>query len=222
LPRNLEPQMNKLEDKPPYIRYELVPVEDRAATIANGHYTASDVLHVFITPAGSKDELVYVADEWLVRQQEAVKGGRLPVKWLEYYHAVKDAFLKGLEPPPNGTPLTMWPGISPAQLKNLLSANLRSIEDVAGMNEEAVKAVGMGARALQQRAQAYLDVLKSGVGAAAEANNALKVENANLAARQAQLEQELASLKLALQSQVQATTHQPPPQRALDAADILG
>jgi hypothetical protein len=218
--------VQKLEDKPPYIKYEMREIEDRAATIANGQYTAKDILFVVVTPAGSKDELDFEAEAWLARQRDAVRAGRLPQKWLDYYLAVKKAHEEGLEEPTNGTPLSRWPGLSPAQHKNFLSCNIRTVEDVASMNEEALMRVGMGARSLQQRAQAYLDALKSGVGQASEANAALKVENASLAQQVKDLNEQVHQLKQLMQTATSLNLPQmastPPPTERITANDLLG
>lgn len=187
--------MDKLPEKPPYVQFEMRAVEDRNASIKTGQYTAKDIPWVLVTPAGSKDILEYDAESWLARQREAVMKKRLDPAWLRYYESSYQAFLKNEEPPENGTPLSRWPGLSPAQHANLKSANLRTIEDVASMNEEAIRRVGMGARALQQRALAFLDTLKSGVGAASERVVALENENSILKATVKDLEETTRMLK---------------------------
>lgn len=83
------------------------------------------------------------------------------------------AFKAGQEMPVNGTPLEEWPVLSRAQALTLKSFEMRTVEDVAGMNEYAIQRVGMGARQLQQKALVYLDKAKSD----AVANRAIELEN---------------------------------------------
>ena len=187
--------MNKLEERPPYIRFEFQAVEDRARALETGQYAAKDVAFVIITPAGSRDELIYVAEEWLDRQKEAARLGRLNPAWLRHYQETYKAFLQNEEAPLIGTPLTHWPGLSPAQYSNLKSANLRTVEDVATMNEEAIRRVGMGGRQLQIRAQAFLDAVKNGTAKVGEETAVLRAENARLNATVEDLQNQMKELR---------------------------
>lgn len=166
--------MEALKDRPPYVKFKKVAVEDRMATVRNGHFTTKDEIFAVITPAGSKDELEYVASEWFERMEESVRLGRFNQDWLQAYKGYYQAFLQGEEVPLKGTPLANWPALSPAQFESLKAARLYTVEDVAQMNEEAITRVGMGARALKQRAEAFLEAA-SGPGKMAEENASLKI-----------------------------------------------
>ena len=56
----------------------------------------------------------------------------------------------------NGTPLKAWPLITPAQVKELEHINVRSVEDLAGMEDMNLDRAGMGVRSLRDKAQAWL------------------------------------------------------------------
>ena len=148
------------DSKPPFVIFEVRAVEDRQGSIDSGHYVAKDVVFAIITPAGTKDRIEKVAEDWLRDLVEAVNQERFPRQWLDAYKQAHKAFLNNQEIPENGTPVKDWPGASPAQIRNLLDIGLRTVEQVAEATEEAISRIGMGGRALKSRAQAYLDASK--------------------------------------------------------------
>lgn len=74
-------------------------------------------------------------------------------RWPKAYAAFK----AGLAPPTNGRPLEEWPVLSKSQVKLLKSLEFRTVEDIAAMGELAIQRIGMGARELKKKAEAYLD-----------------------------------------------------------------
>lgn len=189
--------MKALEDRPPYVKFKKVAVEDRAATITSGHYVAKDVDFAVVTPAGSKDELEYVVEEWFERLEESSRAGRFPPAWLSHYRSAYEMWKKGEEIPLTGIPLAAWPAISPAQYETLKAARLYTVEDVAQMNEESIARVGMGARALKQRAEAFLQTAKE-TGKAAEELAALRQQNKDLEETVKRLSEQVDAMRSAL------------------------
>lgn len=171
--------MTPLSEIPPYVVFEAQAVEDREASIEAGFPKFKDVDFAIITPHGSKDRIPRVVSEWFEQREIDVKGGRFPAAWLTAYKQAYAAWKAGREVPLSGTPLSSWPGLTPAQLKNLNECNIRTVEEVAAMNEEMVSRVGMGSRALSNRARDWLETIKA-VGGSAEQISALKAENADL------------------------------------------
>lgn len=171
--------MEVMKERPPYVSFEVQAVEDRQASIEQGHYVAKDVVYAIVTPAGSKDRIPRVASEWLTMLAEQVQQQRFPGEWLNAYREAYKAFCEGREAPLNGTPVRDWPSISPAQLQQLLNFSVRTVEDLAVANEETLSRLGMGGRALKQKAIEWLDASK-GIGAQAEMITAIKLENAQL------------------------------------------
>ena len=75
-------------------------------------------------------------------------------RWPEQYKA----FTEGREAPLEGTPLDMWPVMTPAKIAELRSIKVKTVEQLAGLNDNAIGRLGMGGRELVKKATAYLDV----------------------------------------------------------------
>ena len=183
----------KFEDRPPYVMFEVRGVEDREASQEAGHYVAKNVNFAIITPQGSKDRIERNADEWLAMLADQAAQDRFPVEWLRSFKTAYAEWKDGLEPTLNGTDIRNWPAASPAQVQMLLQSRLRTVEDLAAANEEAIGRLGMGGRALKSKAQEWLASAVD-VGKQAEAVAALKAENADLKARNESLESQLKTL----------------------------
>lgn len=187
--------------KPPYVRFETRSVEDRAATIAAGHYVGKDVIFALVAPAGTRDLIEREADAWLENIKEGIKQERIPPFWYDAYSKALDDFKNSRETPEFGTPIMDWPSLSPAQVRGLLDINIRTIEELADCSEEAVARIGMGGRALKQKAGAWLETA-NGPGKVAAEIEQLRVENQELKQRDEEREKALK----ALQTQVDALT----------------
>ena len=185
------------EARPPYVTFELQAVEDRMASIEAGHYVARDVPMAVITPQGSKDRIVRNAEEWFDHIASEAQNGRFPEVWLSGFRARFDAWKQNETLPEDGTPVVNWPAVSPAQIRALKQANVRTVEDLAVANEETLGRIGMGARALKSLAVNWLGSASSAGKTAARlteleiANTALRDANSAL---QAQLTELLARL----------------------------
>lgn len=169
--------MQVQEAKPPYVTFENRPVEDRAASIAAGHYVAHDVTYAIITPQGSKDRIEKIAEEWLRDLETAVREDRFPAEWLRAYKNLFSDWKAGREIPAEGTPILTWPAISRSQADACLNMNIRTVEDLANANESALSGIGMGARALKERAIAWLQSAND-TGKVAQELEQLRTENA--------------------------------------------
>lgn len=180
--------------RPPYVQFEIRAVEDRTASEDAGHYVAKDVIFAIVTPAGTRDRIEKVAEEWLLGIKEGVAQERIPAEWEHAYRRALKDFTESRETPEEGTPVTQWPTATPAQVKLLLDLNIRTVEALAEMTEEAIGRVGMGGRALKTKAQAWLDSAK-GQGKLASELEHLRTENADLKARDEKREEELKLLK---------------------------
>lgn len=170
--------MQQLQERPPLVRFELRPVENRQRSIAEGRYIADDVAYAIITPAGSKDEYERVAKEWLDSIAERARKGSYNPEWSRHFKELFKAWQEGNEVPEMGTPLKTWPCLSPAKIEMYIRANVRTVEDLAALTEEGIKNCGMGARADKQTAANWLEEAKT--GATAGQLSALQVENTQL------------------------------------------
>jgi hypothetical protein len=148
------------DDRPAYVRFERVAVEDVAATLAAGHYVAKDVDMALITPPYSKDVMKYKVKAWFDILEQDVRNNRMPQAWLDRYKEAYAAFQKGQDIPLTGSPIKGWGLISPAQQETLIKMSVLTVEDLAAMNDEGIKRVGMGAIDLKNKAKAWLLQLK--------------------------------------------------------------
>lgn len=146
-------------ERPPYVRFELGTAEDRNASIEQGRYIARDVERVIIMAAGSKDTVEHDAIPWLAGIEERAR--KYPPEynpeWAAYFRAAYNAWKEGQEAPVNGTSIRAWALLSPAQVQNLTSCRVLTIEDLAAANEEVLRQIGMGGRDLKNKAIAHLE-----------------------------------------------------------------
>lgn len=180
--------------RPPYVQFELRAVEDRAASIQTGHYVAKDLAFAIITPAGSKDRIEKIAEDWLRDMAEQVRQERLPAEWLAHYKTLYTAWKEGQDLPENGTPIRTWAVVSPAQIEMLMALRIRTVEDLASANEEAIARMGMGGRTLKQKAADWLSSAAS-TGRGVEAAASLRAENEALKLEVDRLKSAVASME---------------------------
>src|SRR5262249_22132469 len=66
------------------------------------------------------------------------------------------SFKKGLEMAHDGTPIEQWPILNKSMVKWLKHHDIHTVEQCAAIADNAIQNLGMGARALRQKAQAFL------------------------------------------------------------------
>jgi len=194
------------EDRPAYVRFELRAVKDNEASLKAGHYVSKDEEIVLIMPPYSKDCHENTVPRWLPQLDREVNNGRIPIKhkelWLEIYARWK----KGLEPPVNGTSVKDWNAISPAQCQNLINAGCRSIEDLAQVNDEGMRRIGMGANDLKNKAKAWLQAAKDH-GPLTEEVTQLKNQNKQLEGTIESLQEQIKRFEIRLDAQDGEASH---------------
>lgn len=177
--------ISEMKERPPFIEFEVRAVEDRAGTIESGHAAFRNVDFVKITPLGGNGTLVVERDalEWLEYHRQ--NASPLYKHFKEHY----DAWKAGQEMPESGTPIKLWPAITPAEVQQLLRAGCRTIEDLAAWPDGNIGKFGMGGVSLKQRAQKYLATAQN-VGRVSEQAAAVEAQNKELQATiEAQAEQ---------------------------------
>lgn len=167
-------------------RFEIRQRENPELTAKNGYATFDDVEWCVMVRKGSGAETPE-------RVSRLMKDKELWPHVEPHYRAWKEK----REAPTDGFPLEQWPGCTRAQVDTLRQLNIRSVEDVAGMNDAAMQRFGMGASTLRQKARAWLDTAKQ-KGLVAEEVAGLRAENAAKDERIAQLEEDMAELRAAL------------------------
>lgn len=165
--------MQAQENRPPYVEFETRAVEDREASIEAGSYKTKDVTYALITPQGSKDKIEKEVEAWLADIRKAAQEDRFPSQWVEAYEHKYSKFKEGAEVPLDGTPILGWQLLSPANQKNVIAANIRTVEDLATANESALVGIGMGARGMKEKAISWLEAAKD-TGKVAAENEALR------------------------------------------------
>ena len=193
--------MNDRKERPAYVRFVRRAIEDRSVQSINGRWPKKDVDYALVTPPYSKDVFEAVATEWLDQMGIEVRNNRLPEEWLERYRQQYEKWKLGQEMPLDGEPILGWGVISPAQQANLIAINIRTVEDLACVNDEGVRRIGMGGGELRDKAKAWLSQMKdkgplTQENAALRAENiALKGTNESLAARNKELAERLELLQ---------------------------
>lgn len=205
--------------RPPYVTFAYRPVEDREKSITTGHYCSRDVAYAFITPAGSKDRIEKIAEEWLVQLASEVRQERFPQEWLNHYREAYKAWKDDRELPVDGTSVTQWPVASPAQVEMLLGLRIRTVEDLASLNEEAISRLGMGGRSLKQKAVDWLASAKNH-GQSAEAMSSLRAKLEQSETRVGALQMELTAAQIQLRALTRDSVGVPQPLADDDGGDF--
>jgi hypothetical protein len=211
------------KERPAFVRFEKRPMEDRAASEREGRYVAKDVDFALVTAPYSRDVFEQEAKEWLAQMRRESENGRLPTSWYERYVEMYERWKKNEDMPVEGTPIKSWPVISPAQVKNLTSLNILTVEDLAAANDEGLRRIGMGAVDLRNKARAWLKQ--------AQDKGPLTIENANLKAENSALKANVEGLQATVQELTRrveilargGVDRTPPSQRrdGIQAGDIL-
>lgn len=167
------------EERPAYVQFETRAVENKQETLKQGHYVGRDVDFVLVTLPGGRDIYESKVDPWFDNKERQARNGRVDPAHLDYYHRAYKAWKEGQEIPVDGTPVKGWGLVSPMQEKTILMAGIKTIEDLAASNDEALRRLGMGGRDLVNKAKSWLSSV-SDHGKVAMENAALKKENENL------------------------------------------
>jgi hypothetical protein len=106
--------------------------------------------------------------EKISRLSKPAKNGQVALEWqvLKSYY---DSWKSGQSAPIDGTPLAAWPGATPQLVKALTPCNIRSVEDLAEMEDAAIARVSIpGLRDKQKQAKAFLEAKATTAGVSAE------------------------------------------------------
>lgn len=182
------------EERPPYVSFERRPVENIAESKAQGRYIAMDVDFALVTPPYSKDCVVHKVSSWLEIVKKNVRDGRTPQAWLDQWQEMYKRWKNGQEMPINGTPIKGWGVISPSQQEMLIQINCRTVEDLADVNDEGMRRIGIGSADLKQKAKAWLASMKDH-GVVTRQVTELEKENAILKASLEALQNQVDALK---------------------------
>lgn len=192
------------EDRPPYVRFERRPVEDRTRSLESGVYATKDVDFAIVTPAGSRDTVERVVEDWFTQLDRQARDGRVNPQWVKMYKEAYAAWQSGQEIPLNGTPIKGWGLLSPSQQENCIRCNVKTVEDLAQLNEDGQRRLGMGALDWRNKAAAWIKAHKAAGPLAAE-NAALKARVEAQEQTIVKMQQTLEELKTKLETKEEAT-----------------
>lgn len=184
------------KDRPAFVRFERKAVEDKAESLKAGHFVGKDVDYAYITPPYSKDVMIFKVPFWLEQLKRDCAHGRIPQDWVDNYQKQYDAWKRGEELPPNGIPIKGWGVLSVAQQETLIRMQILTVEDLANINDEGIKRIGMGGVELKHKAQGWLSQLKD-KGPLTQEVAAVKTENNNLKNQVANLTKQVEALMAA-------------------------
>lgn len=200
--------MQPMEERPVYIRFEYREVEDRAASVEQGHYVGRDVPFVLVTPPGGNLVHEDIAEHWLEKKRND--------KFYTHYSNCFKAWKEGEAEPESGTSIRSWPVASPANVAACFAANIKTVEDLATAPAQALQRIGMGGTALQQKAQAWLQSA-SDRGKVSEEVTTLKRDNAELKSKVDDLTKQVEALLAATGQKRPKLTLAKPDQDVLQA-----
>jgi hypothetical protein len=173
------------QPKLPYVRFTCEAVESKDV---DGHVQYKNKYWANIVPAGGKDEVVKDADEWVasLREKGTTRGPFDSAAneyrvWFEHFGDALKRYKAGEELAVTGTPLRAILAFTKAEVAQAESARIYSLEDLSTCNEEGLRYIGIGGRALKDKAVQLL--ASRGDNRLAEENSALRVKVEQLEAR---------------------------------------
>lgn len=210
---DLASDLSKQAGRPAYIEFSTVAKHLPMRSEKEGRYIAMDVDMVTVRQIGAADSCVFETKSWLEQNRREVAGGRLPQEHADYYKKSYQRWKDGQEIPLEGTPIKGWPILSPAQTELLIRLGIRTVEELAVINDEVRTRVGMGAMALKQKAQSWLSQ--------AQDKGPLTMQMAAVQATNDRLEMQLAKLTEHIEA-LQADRKEPDKQQEQEQADGIG
>lgn len=158
------------------VRFYADAVEDVGASKREGRPIYNEVVFVEIIAPGQAGKQEFVAPATAEHKQ------RFPRQWAR--------FEAGEKAVTEGTPVEVWPIVSRSFAKQLKMSGFHTVEEIANVNDNDLKALGPGGREVRDRAKAFLD--EAGRNAL---NDRLLRERKEQDDKMARLESELADLK---------------------------
>lgn len=154
------------------ITFKTESVEDRAQSLATGHYAHKDVDFATVTAVGGSP---VVELEITKERLNAWKADEDTKYRYEAYMAWKE----GQEPPLKGFNIKEWPTASASQVKTLLEHGIKTVEQVAEIPDGITEKLGYGFITLKTKAKDWL-ANSQNAGKIVEEINALKVQMASI------------------------------------------
>jgi len=136
------------DDSKVFAEFRMHPVVDAVASKEAGRTIKRDVPYVKIVQPGESRLSVY---DQPARDEDVA---RFPRQWA--------AFKAGQDQGVHGSPLSLLFPDSPAIVENLKTISIRTIEQLASLNDTQIQNVGMGGRQWVEKAKTYLAQAENG------------------------------------------------------------
>lgn len=138
-----------------------------------------------------------MAKDWLKEIEAKHRGGDQgwPYEFVQGFKMAYEQYLQQNEMPPMGTPVRGFPLLQPSEQQRCLSANILTVEDLATANEQALSRIGMGARAMSEKASTWLRSRDDGSAKVASENVNLRAENDRLKDQLAKAQESIRDLE---------------------------
>lgn len=133
-----------------FVQFFIREMKDEARSISLGRYVPRELEMIRIYIPGDNKQVA----ERRARPEDKIK-----------YRAQYDAFkkLENQEIPEGHLALEYWTVLSRAQIYDLKSLNIFTVQQLAGVPDEALGRIGIGARQLRKHAQVFLETAAKGV-----------------------------------------------------------
>lgn len=153
------------------------------------YFYKNAVLHGFQSQQEGRP--IYIDQDWVTitvagMDKDIIKRKATPAD-KERFADEWAAYERGQQQTRSGTPLDLWPRMTPGMVATLKGLNIMSVEDMATLSDLGCQKIGMGGYELRKDAQTYLNSAAQASAAMAaerlqEENDALKSEVADLKA----------------------------------------
>lgn len=149
------------------VRFEYRAIENRIRSANEGGKKYDNVLFVTIQAAGQRDTV----------EREATDEDK------ERFSRQYQGFLNKQETVVDGTPIEVWPVLSPAEVAELKYNKIYSIEQIANLPDSRLSLMGMYGRKLRDKARDYFaaSAKLAPLSAMRAENDALRAEQTRLA-----------------------------------------
>ena len=148
--------MEIAEHIPPKVEFETRYFEDRDATLEAMEFVGIPKDIIRIMPAGSKDVIEKLWEDWYAQRMQDAQNERFPYEWLKKIKEQYDAWKNDTPVPQLGTLIKTWKHATPRDKAAMEAINITTVEELAVANEQSIMRLGIGARTLKKKAEMYL------------------------------------------------------------------
>ena len=187
--------------------FKVMQVQDDGASMMQGRpvYKEMEVVEIQI-PGNTLTRGVFPVDAFANWEIDPETQFQYPIAYKDRWPEQYERFKKGLTQSKSGTPLAEAPFLTELQRNDMRNLAIYTVEDLAALDSNALKAVGPRGRELKNRAMAYLETAAVSSGGQRQA---AQIEE--LMTRLTHLEEENKRLATMAQANVdRAMTDQPP------------